>query len=151
METLVARSDEYAHLLHTNVGDALQALYENSPRLELAANAALLSLEHAYTLRLAIAHGAPSSATGLMRLQYEAVVRGAWLLYAATEVEIVALSAKLDEKVEIATAARGQSHLPVSSKTSKPSFSKPNPQWFVLADGQATDGRSDNDSDPARR
>jgi hypothetical protein len=41
-----------------------------------------------------------------------------------------------------------QSHLPVSSKTSKRSFSRP--QWFVLADGQAADRRSDNDSDPTR-
>jgi hypothetical protein len=42
-----------------------------------------------------------------------------------------------------------QSHLPVSSKTSKQSFSRP--QWFVIADGQAADRRSDNDSDPTRR
>ncbi len=54
-----------------------------------------LALEHAAALRELIRAGLPTSAMGMLRLQYETVVRAIWLLYAASETEISKLVAPL--------------------------------------------------------
>lgn len=110
MQALIERSEEFAKALRDNAAGALDALYEQTPRYELAAGAVLISIEHAYALRLAMAYGAPSSAIGLLRLQFEAGVRGAWLLYAASDANVGALSADLDEVAE-----RAAKDLPMAS------------------------------------
>ncbi|WP_427913901.1 DUF6988 family protein [Ramlibacter sp. MMS24-I3-19] len=61
-----------------------------------AATAAALSLEHAGALRLLFSAGAPQSACALLRLQYEALLRGAWLIYAAPAAASEKLSASLE-------------------------------------------------------
>jgi hypothetical protein len=48
-------------------------------------------------VRVAFERSASNSATALVRLQYEALLRGAWLLHAASDFEVEKLSAALDE------------------------------------------------------
>lgn len=78
-------------------------LADASPRHELAARAAQLTLEHASALRAAFAVNAPSSAAALMRLQYEALLRAAWLLYAASPDQVTKLGRDLDAAAEQAS------------------------------------------------
>lgn len=54
-------------------------------RQTLAASALGVSIEHATALRLCFPQGLPQSASALLRLQFEALVRAAWLLYAAND------------------------------------------------------------------
>lgn len=72
-------------------------LVDESPRLRACAAACQLSLEHATMVRIAFEANASNSATALVRLQYEALVRAAWLLHAASDFEVEKLSAALDE------------------------------------------------------
>jgi hypothetical protein len=78
-------------------------LADASPGHELAATAALLTLEHAGALRAAFAVNAPNSAAALIRLQYEALLRAAWLLYAASPNQVTKLGSKLDAAAEQAS------------------------------------------------
>lgn len=78
--------------------------WSSGERPEAAATAAELAFEHGYALRVLFSAGAPSSAAAMLRLQYEALLRGAWLLYAASEGQVEKLSAFLTE--ETATAAK---------------------------------------------
>jgi hypothetical protein len=60
-----------------------------------AAAAVALSLEHAGALRLLFSTAAPQSACALLRLQYEALLRAAWLIYAAPDAASEKLAASL--------------------------------------------------------
>jgi hypothetical protein len=65
-----------------------------------------IALEHATSLRELIRIGLPTSAMGLLRLQYEAVVRAIWVLYAAPDGLIAKLVAPLTpESAQIASNA----------------------------------------------
>lgn len=70
--------------------------------------AAELSLEHASGLRTLLATGHPRSATAVMRMQYEAVVRSAWAVWAATDAEIDLLEQDLSLTSEAAAKQVGQ-------------------------------------------
>ncbi len=70
------------------------------PRHALAAAAALLAVEHAGALRAAAVAGALNSAAALLRLQFEAVLRSAWLLFAATPAQVDKLEKVLDLDAE---------------------------------------------------
>jgi hypothetical protein len=52
------------------------------------ASACELSLEHAQALRASLVVGAPNTAAAVLRLQYEALLRGSWLLYSASDAEL---------------------------------------------------------------
>jgi len=69
-------------------------------RHEVAAAAALVAIEHAATLRAAAQIGAMNSATAVLRLQYEAVLRAAWLLFGANHVQVSKLTRSLDLEAE---------------------------------------------------
>lgn len=71
-------------------------LFDDTSRLSICANACLLSLEHANSLRVLFAADATHSATGLLRLQYEALLRAAWVLYAGNELQLSKLTTQLD-------------------------------------------------------
>ncbi|WP_412034982.1 DUF6988 family protein, partial [Vibrio sp. 1403] len=45
-----------------------------------------VSLEHAESLKILLATRNFTSALGLLRLQFESLVRGMWVLYAASDV-----------------------------------------------------------------
>ena len=54
-----------------------------------------ISFEHAESAKMLISSGNFTSATGLVRLQYEALVRAMWLLYAASETAVSKLMCEL--------------------------------------------------------
>lgn len=93
-ERLIAESER----LH----DALIGIHERaSPypgqRFELGMDACGIAFEHASGVRNLIAAGLPTSATALLRVQFEAVTRAMWLLYAATDAEVEKLLGPLNE------------------------------------------------------
>jgi hypothetical protein len=51
--------------------------------------------EHSESVKMLVSTGNLTSATGLVRLQYEALVRAMWLLYAASDVAVDKLMAEL--------------------------------------------------------
>lgn len=75
-------------------------LTSQEPRHEVAAAAALVALEHAAALRASAQIGAMNSAAAILRLQYEAVLRAAWLLFAASPVQAEKLTRSLDLEAE---------------------------------------------------
>jgi len=66
---------------------------------ELVAMACTLCIKHASVLRTAFTTGAPNSGTAVLRLQYEALLRAAWL-YAATPAQVDKLARSLDLEAE---------------------------------------------------
>ena len=92
---LLQRSDAF----HEHLDGLIQA----SPSIQLeqarhsvsAANA-LVSIEHAIAARQCFGNALSQSATALIRLQFEALVRGAWALYVATDALIDVMNAPLD-------------------------------------------------------
>lgn len=67
---------------------------------ELVGSACDLCVEHARTLRAAFAVGSPNSGSAVLRLQYEALLRAAWLMFAATPAQIERLAKTLDLESE---------------------------------------------------
>ncbi|WP_431273268.1 DUF6988 family protein [Variovorax ureilyticus] len=66
----------------------------------LSVTAASLSFDHARALRLLVAGGFVSSAVPTMRMQFEATTRSAWLLFAATDVQVAIAGAPLTAENE---------------------------------------------------
>jgi hypothetical protein len=58
-----------------------------------------VSLEHAESSKILIISGNFTSAVGLLRLQYEALVRAMWLLYAASDAAVERLAAELTDEM----------------------------------------------------
>lgn len=83
------------------------AVFDPSPRGSATFGMCSVALEHSVSLRSLMAMGLPTSAAGLMRLQFEALTRAMWLLYAASDPEIEKLSAPLTATSELAAK-----HLP---------------------------------------
>jgi hypothetical protein len=100
MNQLLLRSDEFEIALNEALNEGAFKLFDDSPKLSICANACLLSLEHASSVRVLFAADAPHSATGLLRLQYEALLRAAWVLYAANELQLSKLTPQLDIESE---------------------------------------------------
>jgi hypothetical protein len=72
-------------------------------RYELAFHSGLLSMEHATAAMLLMQNDLPAPAITLLRPQYESLVRGIWLMFAATENQVEKLAMPLTEE----TAKRG--------------------------------------------
>ena len=70
------------------------------PRYESSAAAALIAVEHGTSLRSAAEVGAMNSAAAILRLQHEAVLRAAWLLFAAWPEQVDRLTEALNRKAE---------------------------------------------------
>jgi hypothetical protein len=71
--------------------------FHQTERHVLCAHACFLSIEHTSSLRLLITTDHSTSAAALLRLQFEAFIRAAWLLYAANDLQVSKLSAPLTE------------------------------------------------------
>lgn len=100
MDLLLSRS----HELHTSILRQIDtASFDSSARGETVYVICGIALEHATSLRLLIASGCPTSAITLMRPQFEALVRGIWVLYASSESKIAKLRAPLSSSSEQAT------------------------------------------------
>ncbi|VTU38714.1 DUF6988 family protein [Variovorax sp. PBL-E5] len=98
-EAMLRRSDELQEaLLHILDRDT----FDPSPRGEAAVGMCSVALEHGLSLRALLAMGLPTSAVGLMRLQFEALVRAMWLQYAANELAIDKIAAPLTPESELA-------------------------------------------------
>lgn len=97
---LLERSSEFEAALLAEFPEGGLVLTNQEPRHEVAAAAALIAIEHAGALRAAAQGGAMNSAAGLLRLQYEAVLRAAWLLFAASPGQVEKLTRHLDLETE---------------------------------------------------
>lgn len=60
-------------------------LYDTSDRLRASKIVCSIAFEHAESAKILVTTGNYTSAVGLVRLQYEALVRAMWLLYAASD------------------------------------------------------------------
>lgn len=89
---MLQRSDTLHEQLDSLLGDAE---FDGSPRGEAALGMCVVSMEHAIALRALMALRLPASAVSLMRLQFEALMRAIWLLYAANDATIDKLMAPL--------------------------------------------------------
>lgn len=69
-------------------------------RHEVALVACGMALEHALSLRLLVRASCYTSALSLMRMQYEALTRGVWLMYAATDLQVQTLASPLTLEAE---------------------------------------------------
>lgn len=91
---MLVRSAELEATLHEFA--ALRPL-EDSPRSRASHILCNVALEHAESAKLLIVAGNFTSAVGLLRLQYEALVRAMWLLYAASDNTVEKLAGKLTD------------------------------------------------------
>ncbi|AZD61040.1 hypothetical protein C4K18_3067 [Pseudomonas chlororaphis subsp. aurantiaca] len=57
-----------------------------------------VALEHAQALRILFEHDSPTTAMSALRLQFEALTRAMWVLYAANDLAIQKLTAPLTEE-----------------------------------------------------
>ncbi len=98
------RSQEFAKLLERSdaftkhLVSLLQRVsgLRDDARGQAARRAAHLALEHGAAVRVLFAAGAPNAACALLRSQYEAALRGAWALYAASNERVDKLNRPLD-------------------------------------------------------
>ena len=100
MDSLIERSAifEEAALACFPATGVVLAVSDN--KHQLVASACTLCIEHGHVLRSAFALDAPSSGSALLRLQYEALLRGAWLMFAATAAQVEKLASALDVESE---------------------------------------------------
>ena len=92
MNAMLRRSDELHEALLRHLDNAE---FDSSPKAQVSFGMCSVALEHATSLRALMAMGLATSATGLIRLQFEALTRGMWLLYAARDGAISKLMAPL--------------------------------------------------------
>jgi hypothetical protein len=102
LESLQTLSNDFAEYLQDTIDSA--GTMAAGDRVEAAAAAADLSFEHGFAVRTLFEAGAPNSASAMVRLQYEALLRAAWLLYAATDADVSKAGADLN--IESASAAK---------------------------------------------
>ncbi|WP_235206014.1 DUF6988 family protein [Pseudomonas syringae] len=97
MDDFLNRSDE----LHVEILGLLDGVpaYPGI-RHEVALVACGMALEHALSLRLLVRAECYTSALSMMRLQYEALTRSVWLLYAATDLQVETLASPLTVDAE---------------------------------------------------
>jgi len=83
-------------------------LYDSSERIKLSKIMCSIAFEHAESTKILIASGNLTSATGLVRLQYEALVRAMWLRYSASDNAV----SKLNSELSNDSARRAANQLP---------------------------------------
>lgn len=99
LNQLLERTAQFHEAVHEHIGNFLP--FEGI-RYLVAFQAGLLSLDHATGALVLIGHGLFPSAYTLMRPQYECLVRGIWLLYAASDTWVE----KLAEPLTLESAKR---------------------------------------------
>lgn len=100
LASILRRTAEFEAAMLCQFSDGQLYLAIQEPRHEAAAAAALIAVEHAAALRAAAQLGAMNSAAAILRLQYEAVLRAAWLLFAAGPGQVDKLTKGLDLDAE---------------------------------------------------
>jgi hypothetical protein len=117
---LLDRSDEL-HIEILRILEKAQAF--PALRFEAALTACGMALEHALSLRMLLRCSCYTSAFSLIRLQYEALTRAVWLMYAATDIQVERLTAPLSLEAE--ASAR---NMPMFSKMLEEVIQKAPPQ-----------------------
>lgn len=92
------RSDQFEVALVNCFPDSDPMLVYPERECGFALASVLLSLEHSSVLRSAFRLEAPNSAAALLRLQFETLVRAAWLLFAATPDHVARLDGPIDQE-----------------------------------------------------
>lgn len=92
---MLARSAEYENYVDYILR---QPLFDDSDRVRVSKIMCSVSLEHAESLKILLATRNFTSALGLLRLQFESLVKGMWVLYAASDIAVSKLTAKLNEE-----------------------------------------------------
>ncbi len=85
--------------------------FDHSERIIASRVMCSVAFEHAESAKMLISAGNLTSATGLVRLQYEALVRAMWLLYAASDAAVSKLTSELTQE-----AANRANKLPMVSE-----------------------------------
>lgn len=129
LEHVLAQSIELHQAVHDLVDD-----FEpyDELRFELAFQSGLLSMEHATAALLLIQSDFPAPAITLLRPQFESLVRGLWLTFAATESQVEKLSLPLT----VETARRGD-ELPMLADMLKRLEAVPEAPKHIVAQLQA--------------
>lgn len=110
LSTVLARSDE----LDSAVWAALPSPYVpaiTSPRHDASFAAAMMAVEQGRACRLLFSRGMHTTGIAVTRMQFEALCRSMWLLYAATDEEIGLATAALT-----VDASKQANDLPMASK-----------------------------------
>ncbi|AOE85862.1 DUF6988 family protein [Pseudomonas sp. TCU-HL1] len=92
LEQFLSRSDELHQSILGLIGDS--EIYPGE-RFLTSFGMCSLSLEHALSIRTLMAIGLQTSAASLLRLQFESLTRGMWLLYGASDAVVEKLTAPL--------------------------------------------------------
>ncbi|MCV3288792.1 DUF6988 family protein [Aeromonas media] len=92
INSLLSRS---AELERTLIEFLALTPFHSSERMLTSRIMCSIAFEHAESAKILISAGNLTSATGLVRLQYEALVRAMWLLYAASDTSISKLASEL--------------------------------------------------------
>lgn len=100
---VLERSSAFLEALMDHLGSA-EDFGGADNRQEAAIAAAEVAIEHGTALNALFEMGMANSAVALLRLEYEALLRSAWLLYAATDGAVMKASAPLTK--ESAEAAK---------------------------------------------
>ena len=72
--------------------------FNDSERVMASRVMCSIAFEHAESAKVLISTGNLTSATGLVRLQYEALVRAMWLCYAASDIAVSKLTSELTQE-----------------------------------------------------
>jgi len=108
---LLSRSAELEAALNAFLG---LKLFNGSPRFIGCRILCSVALEHAESAKILLVSGNFTSAVGLLRLQYEALVRAMWLLYAASDAAVEKLAAELTHE-----GAKKAENIPMLSENNK--------------------------------
>lgn len=100
MNQLLLRSDEFQTALNSILNVGTFALLDDTSKHLICVNACRLSLNHARSARILFSDDAPNFATGLLRLQYLDLLRAAWILHAANDIQLSKLTAQLGSQTK---------------------------------------------------
>lgn len=106
MDKLLQCSAEYEKIM---VNVLNYPPYEDTDRTRVSRIMCSVSFEHAESVKILLATHNFTSSLGLLRLQYEALVRSVWVYYAASDVVVKNLASELTTD----SARKASNHLPM--------------------------------------
>lgn len=101
----LALSDELEQAIWALLDPEEFDLASDEPKFVACFEACQLAMEHGQALRALVTSNFDSTAAAVLRVQFEAVTRAHWALYAATEEEVDALMAPLTKDAEEAASS----------------------------------------------
>jgi hypothetical protein len=94
-EDLLTRSTELAE---TVAEFLMLSPYESSAKITTSRTLCEVSFEHAESVRILISTGNFTSSLGVLRMQYESLVKAVWALYAASDTSLKKLQSELNNE-----------------------------------------------------